>query len=493
MNSATHAAKFTLRGPNSYVGFSDLTADSSLVTLPSSGDYRIEVRSANGSSTGAYAFQVNETSQTLLSLGTSHLGSIPGSGFAKLFRVDLTTSTPLRITVDGANNSDRLEVYAKAGSAPNRQMYDFRNSSSGADHTLAVPLGVPGSLYILVYADHVAAASSYSIRVDAAPLALSSVTPTSLGRGASSIITLSGLGLRPGTSVQLIPAAGGATITSSFVSIDSTSQVTAYFDLSQAAIGTYHVRATVPGGTTATLNNAFQVTQGSAQLETYPVLPGALGRHGVATLYVEYANVGTASMAAPILTLRSNDPDDSDRPFLTLDPNRLVEGFWTSALPDGFSTSVQFLASGASPGVLQPGERIRMPVYYAGLQQPWDMSDLQVEFVVTVHEAGDPRTIDWTALSSSLRPESIQPEAWSPIYANLQAQVGTTWGDYVRMISDNAAFLGRLGQRVTDVSQLFGFELLQASGFDPDGTLESRTDAAIPTPGLVLDFTRSFG
>src|SRR5262249_32298699 len=156
------------------------------------------------------------------------------------------------------------------------------------------------------------------------------------------------------------------------------------------------------------------------------------------------------AMPAPILILQSADPDNSDRPLLTLDKSRLVAGFWTSALPDGFSNSVQIYASGAVPGLLQPGEGVRVPGYYVGLQQPWDLSDTKVEFELLVHEAGDSSVVDWASLQASLRPSWITEEVWGPVFANLTAQIGPTWGDYVRMLSDNAAYLGRLGLRTTD-------------------------------------------
>lgn len=60
---------------------------------------------------------------------------------------------------------------------------------------------------------------------------------------------------------------------------------------------------------------------------------------------------------------------------MTLDPTLVTGGFRTSAIPDGFSTSIQVLASGATAGVLQPGESIRVPVYYVGLLLPWDISN----------------------------------------------------------------------------------------------------------------------
>ena len=102
-------------------------------------------------------------------------------------------------------------------------------------------------------------------------------------------------------------------------------------------------------------------------------------------------------MPAPLLVLASGNPDGSDRPFLTLDANRLTTGFWTSAMPEGFSHSVQFLASGAVPGMLEPGETGRVAVYYAGLQTPWDFSDTQVEFNLGVLQASDATPVDWTA------------------------------------------------------------------------------------------------
>ena len=212
---------------------------------------------------------------------------------------------------------------------------------------------------------------------------------------------------------------------------------------------------------------------GQAKLETRLIVPASLGRHATATLYVEYANTGTAAMPAPILILQSADPDDSDRPLLTLDGSRLTQGFWTSAIPDGFANSVQIYASGSTPGQLLPGEVMRVPVYYAGLQQPWNMSDDRVELEIGIHEAGDTTPIDWTSLQSSLRPSWISEEVWPAVYGNLTAQVGPTWGDYVRMLGDNATYLGRLGLRVSDVDQLYHFELRQAIGLNPVSTLAS--------------------
>src|SRR5262249_27081601 len=151
-----------------------------------------------------------------------------------------------------------------------------------------------------------------------------------------------------------------------------------------------------------------------------------------------------------------------------------------------------FLASGATPGVLHPGESVRVPVYYAGWQQPWDLTYPPINFNLGVLQADDPTPIDWAGMKDSVRPSSISAEAWNPLYANLVAQTGTTLGNYVTMLDNNASYLGRLGESITDVGKLWPFAIQQANGQGPDSQLASALDAEIPAPGMVLNFSRSF-
>jgi len=95
-------------------------------------------------------------------------------------------------------------------------------------------------------------------------------------------------------------------------------------------------------------------------------------------------------------------------------------------------------------------------------------------------------------LKPEMRPDTISEEAWDPIWSNFVAEVGTTWGDYLTMLDDNAAYLGRLGQQVLDVGQLLGFEFMQADGLAPGSYLASGIDAWAESPGLPLAFGRAF-
>ena len=160
--------------------------------------------------------------------------------------------------------------------------------------------------------------------------------------------------------------------------------------------------------------------------------------------------------------------------------------------PIGFDDSVQILASGVTPGVLQPGESNRVPVTYVGLGQPWDFRDSSVQFDLGVLTSDNDAVVDWDSLKEELRPDNIGVEAWEPIWANFVAAVGPSWGDYVTMLAENAAYLGRLGIKVTDVAELVAFEFAQADGLNPIGALATARDIKVEQPGIDLVFGRVF-
>ena len=148
-----------------------------------------------------------------------------------------------------------------------------------------------------------------------------------------------------------------------------------------------------------------------------------MGRHISSTIYVEYSNVGTAAIPAPLLVLESARPQDM--PLLTLDPSLVVSGYWTSALPEGYSNTVEILASGKVPGWLEPGESVTVPVYYAGMQQPWNLAETSFQFKLLSYTQKDHKLIDWSSVESSLQPPGMSTQAWSAIFAGLQARSAT--------------------------------------------------------------------
>ncbi|MFZ4572825.1 MAG: RHS repeat-associated core domain-containing protein [Phycisphaerales bacterium] len=484
--------RFTLRGPNGDALFSDAAGDSALFNIVVDGAYSLTARGAAGA-TGQYSFVLSQTAITDLTVGTALQLPNPGTDGARLLRFTMPATSALILRLDDTSNLNRNELYLRQGAAPTRTQYDYRyNAAASADQSILVP-SASGEWYALIFAQSSPNASVLNLEAVASGVVVQTVSPATAETGTIAAITMTGAGFGPDLQVTLVNETGALIATANEVDLNSFTSATAIVSLAGVPQGRYSVRVQRPGGGTDTLADAFEVLPvGVAQLETRLILPPSFGRHAVATLYVEYANTGTAPMAAPLLRLESADPDNSDRPILTLDQSRLVEGFWTSGLPEGFSHSIQILASGAAPGILAPGERVQLPVYYAGLLQPWDFSDGSVEMEIRVFEAGDTALIPWSEVRESTRPSSMDPDAWNVVFANLTTNVGPTWGDYVRVLSENAQYLDRLGLRVSDVGELWRFEAQQAIGFHPTDTLTTSVDLSVDAPGGGLGFGRLY-
>jgi RHS repeat-associated protein len=482
---------FDLTGPGGWVGFQGLAGDSGLLTLSQSGTYYITARSTGTQDQGGYAFEVQQTAQTNLLLGTPYAGQLVAGGQAQLFLITVPAGMPMRITLDDSSTGNHNELYAKAGEPPTRGDYDYRFADMAApDQDLLVPLATAGTWYVLVYGDYVPSPSSYTLLAQASPILVTDSTPQRSSNGFETVLTLRGAGFDPTTTVELV-AGDNAAHAPTRVEIDSFTLVTATFSAGAVPVGLYDVRVARADGASAELADALQITDSVFEnFETNLLLPSALGWHQLATIYVEYANAGDVTIPAPLLVLTATNQAGREAALLTLDQSRLSAGFWTSAMPEGFRNRIEILAGGRTPGVLQPGESVRVPVYWAGWQQPW--GDAPFHFELGVTTADDSTPIDWNSHKDAMRWEDVSEAAWEPVWANVVAQVGPTWGDYVRMLNENAAYLGRLGQEVVDVGTLFEFEIRQANGLLPFSGVADSINLDVAAPGLPLTFERTF-
>ncbi|MEK7674817.1 MAG: LamG-like jellyroll fold domain-containing protein [Verrucomicrobiota bacterium] len=295
-----------------------------------------------------------------------------GNGDEHYFRIDVPAGQNLLIRLNGLDNLGASEVYVRFGALPTRGTFDYRAATpDSADQQVLIPAAAPGTYYILVRGESVPGNGQFTLEAIASRLNVTGVTPDRYGQNASAVLTISGAGFDATAVAELV---GAVTRTNTTVSADSFTQLTATFNLSSVPVGRYSLRVSSPFWGTNTLADAFEVLPaGEAKLETQLIVPSQLGYHAVATIWVQYANTGHVAMPAPLLVLTATQ-NGQEGAWLTLQDHRLVEGFWTSAQPEGFSHSIQILASGNTPGVLQPGESVQVPVYYAGWQQPWDFT-----------------------------------------------------------------------------------------------------------------------
>jgi RHS repeat-associated protein len=493
INASAPGVAFSLEGPDGWTGFTDLVEHSDLILLPTHGRYTLTARGIDGAHGIDYAFRLAETPQTTLAVGDRFTGSWGGNGHAQLFLVSLNHSGPVRITLHGGPGANRTELYAARGRPPTRGDFEWAAASGpDPDRDLLIPSVSPGTLYLLVYGEHVPAQGQFDLQVTAAGLILTSLSPAGHAHDTGFDMTLAGAGFESGTRVELLGPSGLPAATVTNVVVNSFTELTAEFPPDLAPPGRYSVRVTQPDGDTDTLIDAFEMLPaGTPRFITRLVLPPNLGRHAVATLHIEYANEGTAAMHAPLLVLRNADPADSNRPILTLDASRIIQNYWGAGLPPGTAHEVYLLASGTQPGILNPGERFTIPVHYLGLLRPWDMSNTGIRIEIRYWTAEDPSPLEWPARRELLRPRTLDATTWDILFDNVTASL-STMGDFVRMLGRNARALGQLGRRVTHVNALWNFELRRANGFTIVPRLDQSVDALVPTPGIPLALSRRF-
>jgi RHS repeat-associated protein len=439
-----------------------------------------------------FAAQVDAVTPRLTN-GAAITAQFTSDNAGQYYRIDVPAGMSLQITLTGTVSAI-TELYLRQGAFPTRGTYDYHSTSISGPNQQITVMNIPsGTWYVLAYGASIPNSDQYTISVQLSSVLLSIVSPALSGTAVDSTLILTGAGFLPGSSVELI-SEGGAHYPATTLGVDSFTRITAIIAAGSVPAGSYTVRVTRPDSSFAQLNNVFtMIAGGLPKLVTNLILPKTMGRHAPATIYVEYSNTGSAPMPAPLLVLTGSHKGVPGA-FLTLNPALHNAGFWTSAQPAGFSHSVQFLAGGNTPGTLQPGESFRVPVYYAGWQYNlWDFSDNTFNWNLGVMQADDPTAVDWASMKDDMRPSSMAPDAWNAVWSSFVTKVGTTWGNYLTVLDNNASYLSGIGRHVTDLNDLLAFEFLLADGMNLMRSLAGAVDASVPAPGLPLTFSRSFG
>ena len=494
LNAANNGIQFDLSGPAGYSGFTNQISDSGILTLPANGAYTVSVHGSQGQS-GAYSFRVDEPNPAVLTLGTPYGGALVASGQEQLFRLTLIQSSPLLVSLKDAATADHNELYLTFGVPPTRERYQYAAPKLGlAGQQILVPSAAPGDYYVLVYCESAPKPSTFTLVATATNEVITAIAPTEIGNGQDMTLSVTGAGFDAAAAVSLVSADGANSFPAASVQVDGSGQLTAVFSAGAVPPGSYGIQVTRGDGASALLPTCLTVfAGGTGVLETKLSVPFPIGYHLQSTFYVEYRNSGTGAMRAPLLKL-TGIMNGVAGAQLSLDPTNANVAYGTDFNPPGFSQSVQILASGATPGWLQPGEDIVVPVYYAGwLHSQWDLTRPPINFNLTATQADDLTPIDWSSSKDSLRPPSVSATVWNAIFPNLISQLGSTWGSLITRFDNIASYLGHLGETVTDVGRLWTFSLTSAIGFSPLGALAGDTDASVDAPGLSLSFARSFG
>jgi len=475
-------------------------------------DVRVAFYHRSGSST-ASGWYIDDVTLTHLmppsfKLGTLQTGTLKDGNDVHYYVIQIPAGGHLKVALDDLDDLGANELYIKHGSLPTAGDYDYKFSDFGsADQFIYVPDATPGYWFIMVKGSDVPpGGSEYTLLAEhSTGVILDSVTPDHYGAADGARLTLNGAGFTPGAKVELVLVGSGSVVaTAATVEYYSGTRIVADFSLVELnPESDYFVRVRVEGSEGELPFTVMDPLP--AQLKTNMILPSSVGYHRPATIWVEYENTGQIAMKAPLLVVGAKQLEQAgprEGAILTI-PQVIpltgaleapqARGFWTSAMPEGYANTVQFLAGGEVPGLLQPGEKGRFPVYWAGWQQPWNFSYPPINFTLGVVEASNINTINWAEMKDSMKPDSLATDTWDALWQAFTAEAGSTWGSYVTMLQDNAIYLGRQGLYINDISDLLAFEFAQADGINVVRTLASSTDAHVVAPGLDITFSRSYG
>ena len=234
------------------------------------------------------------------------------------------------------------------------------------------------------------------------------------------------------------------------------------------------------------------VPSGQGKLTASIEAPDPMGWHIPATLYVDYSNTGNAPMPAPLLVLTAATTDGYQGAWLTLD-RHIASGrrTWTSATPAGYSNRWRFWPAAPRQACFSRASRCACrSIMPAGKPGSGLLSGMT--FTLGAIQTNDTTPVDWSSMQASLQPAGDPASPGTPCIPILSAQSAPPPGGYVQMLDSEAAYLGRLGEDVTDLSSLWGFAVAQirTSGRCPRW---AAPDDSLPTPGsLSLSFDRIF-
>jgi RHS repeat-associated protein len=466
------------------------------VTVPGvlPGNYRIIVRADmygqekeagrkgnNVIASGALPLHV----RALATDGTPASGTLSAADRSNYYAVQLPPRQNVKLTLDSAATAGANETYAKYNGIPTRQDYDYRVIPNGPDAELTVPATYDGgTYYVLVYADQVSGAQAYQLKGQASGIFLTSVTPDHYGKTSPGTLTLTGDGFDDTTVVELI-ASDNSVVAPTRTNIISSTQLTADFNLPAIAAGVYEVRVRKAGGAFDEKVDAFSVVAGMGpRLQANLIVPANVRARGSQTCWIEFSNTGDAPMAAPLLRVSTDGAA-----YITLDPSLRDAPAWP---PPGVTDTITAWAtgSGATPGTLKPGDSSRIAFYYLGMKS----GASTVPYTLSSVSADSTEPVDWASIKNDARPEWIPADAWDAQWTAFTAQMGATWGDFVRTRAEILNYLQGVGEDAASMSmdEILAFAIVQASQAGPGPILASAVDAYSTAPGIPLVFGRLF-
>jgi YD repeat-containing protein len=450
----------------------------------------VEASETNNVGASSHTLAVNVP---LLELNAPVTGTL-APGQCSLYRFEGASGDTVRFSLDAAVASGSTGLYVRYSVPPTVSEYDAAGTAyNQPDQEVRLLEPLDGTYYVGVCGQHLPGGpTAYTLSAELTNLDIREVAPNEVGNAGPATVKIIGDGFDPKAEAELVGPDGSIVEGDEYYQDSAT--LFATFDLAGAgaAPGLYDVAVTNPGPESITEYGALTVVaSGAPDFEAKLVVP-AMGRPGrPMDVRIEYANTGNVDLASPLLTVES--VEDAAWWFHKLLVSQTLTGVlapppeWVS----GPTVSALALSSDGPAAILRPGQSASVTIKTRAPFRPGDMP-FALYVLGAPGGSGLGVAIDWNQLGQDIRPPDTPSDAWDPLFERLKAQVGSTWGDYLAMLQDNANHLGELGQRVYDTSELLASEFVQASAVGSPPYLESAQDAFVPAPGLPLSFERYF-
>ena len=436
-------------------------------------DSGLQVPDLNRADNFAVATTTLSLSAPVLTVGTPVTGTI-ADGEDRYYQLDLTSPADLQIIAKSAA-ADGVNMYVRYGAIPDTSDYDEAATGATAasqEVTLAQPQG--GVYYLLIQGEQPAGLGlSFTLTASTPGFALDGFSPGQAGNSGPATIAIDGSGFTTQTTVQL-ETSGEVVRAASATIYQNDTTLFATFNLTGLAPGTYDVQA-IDHGETLTSAGAFTVVGGDpGQLQTSlgtvaVIRPNQTGT----TVTIFYANVGGADIPAPLLQVQATNA---------------VLGYADDSTYVGSTIQVLGIDQDGPAGILPPGYHGSITLDYQTTSQ---LAHTQFHFNLTQPPA--PATpIDWSSAEASSRPSYLSAAAWSAIWGNFVAAAGSTAGQYQAYLDGLATYLDEIGTPTSDVNVLYNFAIQLANASLPVTAALATVDASVVTPGVPLDFARTY-
>lgn len=432
---------------------------------------------ANNTAHGSTLVQV---AVPVLQFDVPAAGTLAADGDARYYAVKVTAGQSVIVTLDDADDQGVNELYVRLDDLPTRSDYDAHSVAGAvADGRLQFTARQSGYAYILCAGRQVPSApAAFQIMAELAQFGIDEIAPATGGNVGHVTAVIRGAAI-PDDATPYLRGVGGQEIWAWPIQRGDGTELYATFDLTGQPPGLYDLVMDRRGYDVAMLSAAFAVHAGAGpRLETNVIAPEQVRRGWIFPVTVEWSNTGDTDLASPLLKLSN----PAELPF-SVDP------FLESTL----GSEIEFVGySTTGPaGVLQPGDRESVTLW--ALASTWvSRYDFTLSAVTEEWDNPQPALINWAALEPSYRPPYVIDETeWAATWQLFTADLGQTWTDVVRRLSDEVTHTGVSAGSLPLVDDLMQDALARAAGWSGQTTDAVPLYVQTSTPVEAADGTVS--